>query len=273
MYKIVRRKQLNPTVILMDVFAPLVASKAQPGQFIILRVDEYGERIPLTIAGYDGASGIVTIIYQIVGLTTEKLSRLPEGSFIRDFVGPLGRPSDTKGIKKACLVAGGLGSAICYPLAKALHENEAFLNVILGFRRKQLIFLEEEFRNVSNRLFIMTDDGSYGEKGFVTEPLKQLMTTEKYDVVYAVGPLVMMKNVASITKEYGQKTIVSMNPIMIDGTGMCGGCRLTVGGEVKFACTDGPEFDAHLVNFDEAIARSRMYEKEERDALCRLTRI
>jgi len=254
----------------MDILAPLVAFKARPGQFIILRIDEYGERIPLTIAGYNGATGAVTIIFQIVGLTTEKLAHLPEGSFIRDFAGPLGRPSDTAGIKKACLVAGGLGSAICYPLAKALYEKKAFLDVILGFRTKELIFLEEEFRMVSNRLFLTTDDGSYGERGFVTAPLRRLLETEEYDIVHTVGPLGMMKHTALITKEYGQKTIASMNPIMIDGTGMCGGCRLTVGGVVKFACTDGPEFDAHLVDFDEAIARGRMYEKEERAALCRL---
>ena len=273
MYKIIKKEILNPTVVLMEIAASEVARKAQPGQLIILRVDKWGERIPLTVNDYNPVSGTITIIFQIVGLTTEKLSRLEAGDEIADFVGPLGKASDLSDIKTACIVAGGLGSAICYPLAKALKHQGAVVDVVLGFRTKELVILENEFRSVSDRLFLMTDDGSYGRKGLVTVPLQQLLCDEKYCVVYAVGPLKMMKNVALITREFNQKTIVSMNPIMIDGTGMCGGCRLTVGGEVKFACVDGPEFDAHLIDFDEAIARCGMYLKEERDALCRIMKL
>ena len=273
MYKIIKKERLNPTVVLMEIAASEVARKAQPGQFIILRVDKRGERIPLTINDYNPLSGTVTIIFQIVGLTTEKLSRLAAGDTILDFVGPLGKASNLADIKTACIIAGGLGSAICYPLAKTLKQKGAELDVVLGFRTKELVILENEFRLASDRLFLMTDDGSYGRKGLVTDPLRELLNDKKYCAVYTVGPLKMMKNVAIITGEFRQKTIVSMNPIMIDGTGMCGGCRLSVGGEVKFACVDGPEFDAHLVDFDEAIARCTMYQPEERDALCRILKL
>lgn len=273
MYRIIKKEQLNPVVFSMVVAAPAVAKKALPGQFIILRIDERGERIPLTIVGFDRAAGTVRIIFQTVGSTTHRLAGLEEGEAILDFAGPLGKASDLEGIKSAAVVGGGLGVAICYPLARALNETGAELDVVLGFRTKELVFLENEFRSLSGRFFLATDDGSVGEKGFVTSPLSRLLGERKYDVVYAVGPLQMMKNVALLTKEHGQKTVVSMNPIMIDGTGMCGGCRLTVGGEVKFACVDGPEFDAHAVDFDEAIARCAMYAKEERDALCRLMKI
>ncbi len=265
MFKIVRKKVLNPTVTLMEVEAPFIAKKAEPGQFIILRVDESGERIPLTVADYDREKGTVTIIFQIVGASTEKLNHLEQGDFIHDFVGPLGTPSHLDGLKKVAVVGGGVGCAIAYPIAKKLHENGAEVHAIVGFRNKDLVILEEQFRAASSKLLIMTDDGSYGDKGLVTNALKELIDSgEKYDEVIAIGPLVMMKFVSKLTKEYGIKTVVSMNPIMIDGTGMCGGCRLTVGGETKFACVDGPDFDGHLVDFDEAMARSNMYKDFER---------
>ena len=265
MYKILKKKVLNPTVTLMEVDAPLIAKKAEPGQFIILRVDEDGERIPLTVADYDREKGTITIIYQIVGATTEKLNHLNEGDCIHDFVGPLGTPSHVDGLKKVAVVGGGVGCAIAYPIAKKLHSLGAEVHSVVGFRNKDLVILEDEFNVASSVLKIMTDDGSYGEKGLVTDALKALIEAgNEYDEVIAIGPLVMMKFVCKLTKEYDIKTVVSMNPIMIDGTGMCGGCRLTVGGETKFACVDGPDFDGHLVDFDEAIERSSMYKGFER---------
>lgn len=274
MYRIAEKKILNPTVTKMVVEAPLVAKKAEPGQFIILRVDDEGERIPLTIADFDRENGTVTIIFQIVGGTTEKLGHLNEGEFIHDFVGPLGTPSRTEGLKKVAVVGGGVGCAIAYPIAKKLHALGAEVHSIVGFRNKDLLILEEEFSAVSDKLRIMTDDGSCGEKGLVTDALRALIEDgNQYDEVIAIGPLVMMKFVCALTKEYGIKTTVSMNPIMIDGTGMCGGCRLTVGGETKFACVDGPDFDGHLVDFDEAMERSSMYrdfETHKREETCNL---
>lgn len=274
MYKIVRKKVLNPTVTLMDIDAPMVAKKAEPGQFIILRVDENGERIPLTVADFDREKGTVTIIFQIVGATTEKLNQKNEGDFIQDFVGPLGVPSHTEGLKKVAVVGGGVGCAIAYPIAKKLHNNGCEVHSIVGFRNKDLVILEDEFNAASDKLCMMTDDGSHGTKGLVTDALKQLIESgEKYDEVIAIGPLIMMKFVCALTKQYDIKTVVSMNPIMIDGTGMCGGCRLTVGGETKFACVDGPDFDGHLVDFDEAMERSAMYkpfERQKHEEVCNL---
>jgi len=267
LFSIVGKQVLNPTVMRMDILAPLVARKAQPGQFIILRVDAQGERIPLTVADFDRQAGTVSIIFQIVGATTMALSRLQVGDSLCDFVGPLGRATQTEGLKKVAVVGGGVGCAIAYPVAKKLHEQGAEVHAIVGFRNKDLVMLEPEFAAASTKLKIMTDDGSYGEKGLVTNALKTLIDSgEKYDEVIAIGPLIMMKFVAALTKEYGIKTVVSMNPIMIDGTGMCGGCRLTVGGQVKFACVDGPEFDGHLVDFDEAMERGGMYRDFERHA-------
>ncbi|GAP39622.1 sulfide/dihydroorotate dehydrogenase-like FAD/NAD-binding protein [Flexilinea flocculi] len=267
MYTIQKKVELNPTVTLMEVQAPLVAKKAEPGQFIILRVDEDGERIPLTIADYDREKGTITIIFQIVGATTAKLNQLKEGEAIHDFVGPLGVPTHTKGIQKVAIVGGGVGCAIAYPVAKKFHELGAVVHSIVGFRTKDLVILEDEFRKVSEKYLLMTDDGSYGEKGLVTNALKELLDAgEKYDEVVAIGPMIMMKFVSQLTKEYNVKTMVSMNPVMIDGTGMCGGCRLTVGGQTKFACVDGPEFDGHQVDFDEAMARASFYRDFERHA-------
>ena len=267
MYKIVRKEVLNPTVTLMDVEAPFVAKKAEPGQFIILRVDDEGERIPLTIADYDRQKGTITIIFQIVGASTFKLNTLNEGDFIHDFVGPLGVPTHTEGLKKVAVVGGGVGCAIAYPVAKKLHELGCEVHSIIGFRNKDLVILEKEFDNVSDKLFVMTDDGSHGLKGVVTNPLKELIESgESYDEVIAIGPLIMMKFVVATTKPHNIKTVVSMNPIMIDGTGMCGGCRLTVGGKTKFACVDGPDFDGFEVDFDEAISRGRSYTEFERHA-------
>lgn len=274
MYKIVRKQVLNPTVTLMEVDAPLIAKKAEPGQFIILRVDENGERIPLTVADFDREKGTVTIIFQIVGATTEKLNHLNEGEFIHDFVGPLGVASHTDGLKKVAVVGGGVGCAIAYPIAKKLHNQGCEVHSIVGFRNKDLVILEDEFKACSDLMKMMTDDGSHGTKGLVTDALKELIEAgNKYDEVIAIGPLIMMKFVCRLTKEYGIKTIVSMNPIMIDGTGMCGGCRLTVGGETKFACVDGPDFDGHLVDFDEAMERGAMYkefEQAKREEVCNL---
>ena len=265
MNKIVRKVCLNPTVTLMEVEAPFVAKKAEPGQFIILRVDENGERIPLTIADYDREAGTITIIFQIVGATTEKLNQLNEGEYIHDFVGPLGVPSHTEGLKKVAVVGGGVGCAIAYPIAKKLHALGAEVHSIVGFRNKDLVILEDEFAAVSDVMKMMTDDGSHGEKGLVTNALQALIEEGNvYDEVITIGPLIMMKFVCKLTKEHNIPTVVSMNPIMIDGTGMCGGCRLTVGGETKFACVDGPDFDGHLVDFDEAIERSSMYRDFER---------
>ena len=267
MYKIVSKRPLNPTVCEMVVSAPLVAAKVKAGQVIILRVDEDGERIPLTVADYDREAGTVTIIFQIVGATTEKLNALAEGDCLRDFVGPLGRATDTAGRKKVCVVGGGVGCAIALPVAKQFAEDGASVDSVVGFRSKDLVILEDEFRAVSDKYVLMSDDGSVGEKGLVTDALRKLIESgEKYDEVVAIGPLVMMKFVCRLTKEFGIKTTVSMNPIMIDGTGMCGGCRLTVGGEVKFACVDGPDFDGHLVDFDEAMKRGATYREQERSA-------
>ena len=267
MYEIINKRNLNPTVTLMEIMAPLVAAKAEPGQFIILRTDENGERIPLTIADYDREKGTVTIIFQIVGATTEKLNHLDAGDHLQDFAGPLGTPTHTGGLKKVAVVGGGVGCAIAYPVAKKLHELGCEVHSIVGFRNKDLVILEDEFKSVSDRLCMMTDDGSYGEKGLVTNALKLLIEEgNQYDEVIAIGPVIMMKFVSHLTKEYNIKTVVSMNPIMIDGTGMCGGCRLTVGGETKFACVDGPDFDGHLVDFDEAMSRGAMYRDFERHA-------
>ena len=271
MNRIVCKKSLNPTVTLMEIEAPLVAKKAEPGQFIILRVDEQGERIPLTIADFDRRKGTVTIIFQIVGATTEKLNHKKEGDFLQDFVGPLGRATHTEGIKKVAVVGGGVGCAIAYPVAKKFHEQGSIVHSIVGFRNTDLLILEDEFKACSDKLVVMTDDGSNGNKGLVTDALRQLIESgEKYDEVIAIGPVIMMKFVCAVTKEFGIKTVVSMNPIMIDGTGMCGGCRLTLNVDgkkvTKFACVDGPEFDGHEVDFDEAMSRGRMYFDFERHA-------
>ena len=274
MYQILEKKILNPTVMQMQIEAPLVAKKALPGQFIILRVDEDGERIPLTIADYDREKGTVTIIFQIVGAATEQLNHKNAGEFIPDFVGPLGKPTHLDGLKKVCVVGGGVGCAIALPVAKALHAQGAEVTSIIGFRNQDLVILEDEFKACSKNFYMMTDNGSYGRQGNVCVPLKELLAAgEQFDEVITIGPLIMMKFVCMTTKEYGVKTIASMNPIMIDGTGMCGGCRLTVGGEMKFACVDGPEFDGHLIDFDEAMSRSRAYadfEAREREKTCNL---
>ncbi len=267
MYRIVKKRVLNPTVSLMEIKAPAVARKAEPGQFIILRVDGEGERIPLTIADFDREAGTVTIIYQVVGATTEKLNHKEEGDSLQDFVGPLGRATETEGLKRVAVVGGGVGTAIAYPVAKKLHDVGCHVDLIVGFRNKDLVILEDEFRAASTSLIIGTDDGSYGKKALVTDLLKeQIETGAQYDRVIAIGPVIMMKFVCQLTKEYNIPTVVSMNPIMIDGTGMCGGCRLSVGGETKFACVDGPEFDGHKVDFDEAMARGAMYKDFERHA-------
>ena len=278
MYQIARKTALNPTVTIMDVRAPLVANKAQPGQFIILRADEDGERIPLTVAGTDPEKGLVTIIFQIVGATTFKLNQLNEGDFIPDFAGPLGEPTDLEGISSACIVGGGVGCAIAWPIAKALKQRGCKVMGIIGFRTKDRVILEDEFRQCCDRLIVMTDDGSYGEKGNVTQPLKALLEGgEKFDKVVAIGPLVMMKFTVLACKPFGVPVTVSMNPIMIDGTGMCGGCRLSLntpeGRVTRFACVDGPDFDGYQVDFDEAMRRGRMYSAFERHAYeetCRL---
>ena len=274
MFKIVEKKSLNPTVSKMVVEAPLIAKKAEPGQFIIFRAKEDSERIPLTIADFEREKGTVTIIYQIVGAGTMELDTLQEGDCIHDFVGPLGMPTHTDGLKKVAVVGGGVGCAIAYPVTKKLHDMGAEVHAIVGFRNQDLVILEDEFRAASDKLVMMTDDGSYGEKGLVTDALEKLIAEgNEYDEVIAIGPLIMMKFVCLTTKTYGIKTVVSMNPIMIDGTGMCGGCRLTVGGETKFACVDGPDFDGHLVDFDEAMHRGTMYkdfETHARDEECNL---
>ncbi len=267
MYKIVEKRRLNANVTLMEIQAPLVAKKAEAGQFIILRVDESGERIPLTVAGFDREKGTVRIIYQIVGGTTARLDQKNAGDYISDFVGPLGRKTETEGLKKVCVVGGGVGCAIALPIAEKLFLSGAEVHAIIGFRSRDLVILEEEFRRVSSKLTVMTDDGSYGEKGLVTKPLKEALEAgENFDKVIAIGPLVMMKYAVETCRPFGVKTLVSMNPIMIDGTGMCGGCRLTVGGKTKFACVDGPDFDGYEVDFDEAMMRSDMYRDYERHA-------
>lgn len=267
MFEILEKKCLNPTVTLMRINAPLVAAKAEPGQFIILRTDENGERIPLTVADYDREKGSVTIIFQVVGATTEKLNHMNEGDCLRDFAGPLGRATHTEGLKKVAVVGGGVGCAIAYPVTKKLHEIGCEVHAIAGFRTKDLVILEDEFKAASSKFILMSDDGSCGEKGLVTDALRKLIESgEKYDEVITIGPVIMMKFVCALTKEYGIKTVASMNPIMIDGTGMCGGCRLTVGGKTKFACVDGPEFDGHEIDFDEIMSRNAMYKGFERKA-------
>jgi len=268
MYRIVKKRALHETVTLMEVEAPIIAKKAKPGQFIILRVDDSGERIPLTVAGTDKERGTVTIIYQKVGYTTKRLDCLNEGDSILDFVGPLGVASELEGMKKVAVIGGGLGVAIAYPQAKALHELGAEVDVIVGFRSTELMILMDELKAASTNLYVMTDDGSNGHKGFVTTALEeQLKAGKRYDHVIAIGPLVMMRAVCKITEQYGIPTVISMNPIMVDGTGMCGSCRVTVGGQMNFACVDGPDFAGFQVDWDEAIARSRMYRKEEAESL------
>lgn len=271
MVKIVRKKELNPTVTLLEVEAPFVAAKAQAGQFIILRVDEEGERIPLTVAGYDRAKGTVTIIFQVVGATTEKLNHLKEGDYIHDFVGPLGVATHTEGLKKVCVVGGGVGCAIALPVAQKLHEQGCHVTSVIGFRSKDLLILEDEFKAVSDELYVMTDDGSYGRHGNVCVPLNEMFAAgETFDEVITIGPLIMMKFVVEATRPTGIPCVASMNPIMIDGTGMCGGCRLTLhqdGKEVtKFACVDGPDFNGYEIDFDEAMSRGTMYYGFERHA-------
>ncbi len=274
MYKIAKKRVLNPTIVEMDILAPEIARKAKPGEFIILRVDDEGERIPLTIAGEDIENGTVKIIFQIVGSTTYKLSLKEEGEYIQDFVGPLGRPTELDGLKKVCIIGGGAGSAIAMPIAQKLHKRGATVHSIVGFRNKDLVILEDEFKACSDLFKIMTDDGSAGEKGLVTNALENLLNEGNvYDEVIAIGPIIMMKFVALMCKEKGIKIVVSMNPIMIDGTGMCGGCRLKVGGETKFACVDGPDFDGALVDFDEARCRGGIYrewEKHKYEETCNL---
>lgn len=271
MYEIVAKRQLNATVTLLEVKAPLIAGKALPGQFIIFRIDEKGERVPLTISDCDPEKGTVTIIFQHVGTSTKMLGALEVGQSIQDFVGPLGVASHLEGIRSACVIGGGVGCAIAYPQAKALHKMGAKVDIIAGFRSKDIVILEEEMRAVSDRLFITTDDGSYGEKGFVTNKLESLLDAgNHYDVVIAIGPVVMMKFICKVTEPRGVKTVVSLNPIMIDGTGMCGCCRVTVDGEMRFACVDGPDFDGHLVDFDELISRNTVYREQEQTHQCRL---
>lgn len=279
MAKICLKRELNPTVTLMEVEAPLIARRARPGQFIILRVDEQGERIPLTIADYDRERGTVTIIFQKVGHTTQLLGELEAGEDIRDFVGPLGQPTEIpEGTKRVCVIGGGVGCAIAYPQAKALHAQGVAVDVIVGFRSRDLVILEEEFRAVSDRFFLMTDDGSAGEQGLVTQKLQECIEGgANYDLVIAIGPIPMMKFVCKGTEPYGIKTLVSLNPLMIDGTGMCGCCRVTVGGQVRFACVDGPDFDGHQVDFEELMARNGTYRAQEEQAranhVCRMDRL
>ncbi len=275
MYKIVRKENLNDAVTLLEVEAPFIAKKAKAGQFIIFRLDDAGERVPLTIAGYDREKGTVTIIFQKVGLSTEMLGLLNEGDCIQDFVGPLGKPTHVDGVKKVCVVGGGVGCAIAYPSAVAFKEAGAEVDVIAGFRNKDIVILEKEFQATSDHCYIMTDDGSYGEQGFVTAKLKELLESgAEYDEVLAIGPIPMMKFVSATTKPFGVKTMVSLNPIMVDGTGMCGGCRVTVDGKVKFACVDGPDFDGHQVDYDELMNRNSTYREREAEVkeshICRM---
>ena len=274
MYRIVKKEALKPTVTLYEIEAPMVAKKAEPGQFIILRVDENGERIPITIHDFDREKGTVTIIVQTIGATTEKLRHKAEGEYIQDFVGPLGRPTETEGKKKVCVVGGGVGCAIAYPVLKKVHDCGAEVHAVVGFKNKDLVILEDKFRAASSVLKLMTDDGSYGEKGLVTDALKELIDAgNQYDEIFAIGPAIMMKFVSKTTEPYGIPTTVSMSPIMVDGTGMCGGCRLTVGGETKFACVDGPDFDGHKVDWDESLKRGKMYfdwERHKYEETCNL---
>ena len=274
MYRIVKKEALKPTVTLYEIEAPMVAKKAEPGQFIILRVDENGERIPITIHDFDREKGTVTIIVQTIGATTEKLRHKAEGEYIQDFVGPLGRPTETEGKKKVCVVGGGVGCAIAYPVLKKFHDCGAEVHAVVGFKNKDLVILEDKFRAASSVLKLMTDDGSYGEKGLVTDALKELIDAgNQYDEIFAIGPAIMMKFVSKTTEPYGIPTTVSMSPIMVDGTGMCGGCRLTVGGETEFACVDGPDFDGHKVDWDESLKRGKMYfdwERHKYEETCNL---
>ena len=274
MYRIVKKEALKPTVTLYEIEAPMVAKKAEPGQFIILRVDENGERIPITIHDFDREKGTVTIIVQTIGATTEKLRHKAEGEYIQDFVGPLGRPTETEGKKKVCVVGGGVGCAIAYPVLKKFHDCGAEVHAVVGFKNKDLVILEDKFRAASSVLKLMTDDGSYGEKGLVTDALKALIDAgNQYDEIFAIGPAIMMKFVSKATEPYGIPTTVSMSPIMVDGTGMCGGCRLTVGGVTKFACVDGPDFDGHKVDWDESLKRGKMYfdwERHKYEETCNL---
>ena len=274
MYRIVKKEALKPTVTLYEIEAPMVAKKAEPGQFIILRVDENGERIPITIHDFDREKGTVTIIVQTIGATTEKLRHKAEGEYIQDFVGPLGRPTETEGKKKVCVVGGGVGCAIAYPVLKKFHDCGAEVHAVVGFKNKDLVILEDKFRAASSVLKLMTDDGSYGEKGLVTDALKELIDAgNQYDEIFAIGPAIMMKFVSKTTEPYGIPTTVSMSPIMVDGTGMCGGCRLTVGGETKLACVDGPDFDGHKVDWDESLKRGKMYfdwERHKYEETCNL---
>lgn len=264
MFRIVYKRELNDAVTLMKIEAPFVAKKAKAGQFIIFRLDEMGERVPLTIAGYDREAGTVTIIFQKVGFSTMALGALKEGDFIRDFVGPLGKPTDVEGKKRVCVVGGGVGCAIALPSAAAFREAGAEVTVITGFRSKDMVILEEEFSAVADRLIIMTDDGSHGRGGLVTQPLKEMLENgERFDQVLAIGPIPMMRFVSQTTLPYQVPTAVSLNPIMIDGTGMCGGCRVTVGGQTRFACVDGPEFDGHQVDFQELMSRNTAYRQRE----------
>ena len=279
MYKIVKKRALNDTVTLMEIEAPHIAKKAKAGQFIIFRVDERGERVPLTIADYDREKGTVTIIFQIVGASTKLLNTLGEGDSLLDFVGPLGQPTHVgPEVKRVCVIGGGVGTAIAYPQAKALHAAGLEVDMIAGFRSKEIVILEEEMKAVTDHLYLMTDDGSYGEKGLVTQKLEELIKAgNPYDLVIAIGPVIMMKFVAATTKPYGIRTLVSLNPIMVDGTGMCGGCRVRVGGQTKFAGVDGPDFDGHEVDFDELMKRNSFYkeremaDREDPAHICRLT--
>ena len=270
MFKIVHKRVLNPSVVLMDIHAPFIAKKAMAGQFIIFRIDEKGERVPLTIAGYDREMGSITIIFQIVGKTTEHLASLNEGDVLLDVAGPLGIPTHVdENAKKVCVIGGGVGCAIAYPQAKELYDRGLKVDVITGFRNKDIVILKDEFKKTCDNLIVCTDDGSYGKKGFVTDALKELIEAgNEYDAVIAIGPVPMMKFVCSVTKPYNIKTIVSLNPIMIDGTGMCGGCRVTVGGKIKYACVDGPDFDGHEVDFDELMKRNSTYREQEHN--CRM---
>lgn len=273
MFEVLKRRELNSTVTELTIAAPAIARKALPGQFVILRVDEKGERIPLTIADYDRTAGTIAIIFQIVGVTTAKLNGIPAGGYIRDVVGPLGNPTKLDGLEKVVVIGGGVGCAIAYPVAKALRERGCSVDAVIGFRSGDLVILEEEFKTVADKLILVTDDGSKGEKGVVTGPLERLLRNAAYDEAIAIGPVIMMKFVSLLTKKYNTKTVVSMNTIMIDGTGMCGGCRLTVGGETKFACVDGPDFDGHLVDFDEVLNTTKRFvkqEKNEREKHCNL---
>lgn len=271
MFLIRKKKNLNSQVVLMEIEAPLIAKKAKAGQFIIFRIDEFGERVPLTIADFDREGGTISIIFQAVGKSTKMLASLNEGDYILDVVGPLGAPTEFGDAKRVAVIGGGVGCAIAYPQAKTLHQMGLYVDTIAGFRSRDIVILEDKFKSVSDNLIITTDDGSYGVKGFVTNALKERIEAgADYDLVIAIGPVPMMKFVSEVTRPYGIKTIVSLNPIMIDGTGMCGGCRVKVGGEIKFACVDGPDFDGHLVDFDELIKRNRFYKNEEEHA-CRLT--